>query len=146
MSLVKRPIAHPFVFVPVSDDGPFEARVRMPCGSNVHRVKPFPEIQTNSLPASKHDAMERNTAPIVVNPDGEGTDATLAMGAVMAGELRHHDKRHPETDDANAQGAFARGQRKRPFDTSGVSWVPDHDEDDPPYRDWWVVEDEREGE
>jgi len=58
----------------------------------------------------------------------------------MADELRHRDKRDP--DEAASPGTSGTG--KRPFDTSGINWVPKLEEDDPPYRNWWVLE--RDGE
>jgi hypothetical protein len=35
---------------------------------------------------------------------------------------------------------------KRPFDTSELNRVPEHEDDDPPYRDWWVVDEEQDEE
>jgi hypothetical protein len=60
----------------------------------------------------------------------------------MASELKHHGKDQPEPDDTQSES----GQIKRPFDTSGMNWVPEHQEGDPPYRDWWVIDCERDDE
>lgn len=70
---------------------------------------------------------------------------TLVMGAVMtAGKVHDHHKDHSGTDADHRQSEA--DHIKRPFDTSGVSWVPEHDDDDPPYRDWWVVNQEQDDE
>jgi hypothetical protein len=60
----------------------------------------------------------------------------------MAEGRAHDQKSRLGTDVDHTE----RGQRKRPFDTSGVSWFPEHDDDDPPYRDWWVVNQEEDDE
>ena len=66
---------------------------------------------------------------------------TLGLGAVMANEfeLRQRGRDRQGPDQAQSES----GQIERPFDTSGMNWVPELDEDDPPYRDWWAVESER---
>jgi hypothetical protein len=61
------------------------------------------------------------------------------MGAVMAEE---HKVR--STHDEDSQIGHAKEQCKRPYDTSGIDWTPKHQQDDPPYRDWWVIEEDRE--
>ena len=61
----------------------------------------------------------------------------------MANVVRHQEKRHQDKD-ADSQGEFHSRPIKRPFDTSGVNWVSDIEDDDPPYRSWWVVEDKHE--
>jgi hypothetical protein len=60
----------------------------------------------------------------------------------MAEGRAHDQMSHLGTDADHAES----GQSKRPFDTSGVSWVFEHDDDDPPYRDWWVVNQEQDDE
>lgn len=62
----------------------------------------------------------------------------------MANDLINNDKRNSDAEAAAPQSGT---ETKRPFDTSGVNWVPDFDEADPPYRNWWVAEeDERDKE
>jgi hypothetical protein len=60
------------------------------------------------------------------------------------GRAHDHHKDHSGTDADHRKNEA--GHIKRPFDTSEVSWVPGHDDDDPPYRDWWVIESERDNE
>ena len=60
----------------------------------------------------------------------------------MANDVRHRGRERPETGDTESRSEAT----KRPFDTSGVSWVPEHDDNDPPYRDWWVIDSERDNE
>ena len=62
----------------------------------------------------------------------------------MTNEVRHRGKDRPETDDHDAQDQSGSG--KRPFDTSGMNWVAELEDDDPPYRDWWAIESERDNE
>jgi hypothetical protein len=62
----------------------------------------------------------------------------------MANEVRHHEKRDREKDE-DSQNEFRTRPIKRPFDTSEVNWVPEIENSDPPYRNWWVVENERDG-
>lgn len=69
----------------------------------------------------------------------------MFMGAVMtAGKAHDHHKDHSGTDTDH--GPSEARHIKRPFDTSGVSWVPEREDDDPPYRDWWVVNQEQDDE
>lgn len=66
------------------------------------------------------------------------------MGAVMADEETPTETQRSHARDVTAPAKPIR----RPFDTSGVDWVPHLKDDDPPYRDWWVVSrdtDERDG-
>lgn len=63
----------------------------------------------------------------------------------MTEERAHdHHRDHSGTDADHGQSEAS--HIKRPFDTSGVNWVPELDDDDPPYRDWWVVNQEQDGE
>jgi hypothetical protein len=57
----------------------------------------------------------------------------------MANEDNRNEAARPQVDCRHTE----RKRAKRPFDTSDVSWVPDLQENDPPYRDWWVVDEER---
>jgi hypothetical protein len=57
----------------------------------------------------------------------------------MAHEDNRNEAERPQADNRHTELKRA----KRPFDTSDVSWVPDLQENDPPYRDWWVVHEER---
>jgi len=49
-----------------------------------------------------------------------------------AGEQFDPEKQRQEPDTAQI--------RRRPFDTSGLHDIPQPRSDDPPYQDWWVVE------
>jgi hypothetical protein len=60
----------------------------------------------------------------------------------MAHELIHRDKRDYDAEDENPQRGSRGEPDKRPFDTSGMNWIPELEENDPPYRYWWVVEEE----
>jgi hypothetical protein len=62
----------------------------------------------------------------------------------MANEATQDDRNRLITDGENAQSES--GQSKRPFDTSGLNWVPEPKDDDPPYRDWWVIGQEQDDE
>ena len=48
----------------------------------------------------------------------------------------HDRKPHPGIDARNAPEEPG---HRRPFDTSDMNWVPELDDDDPPYRDWWAI-------
>ncbi|MBZ0148661.1 MAG: hypothetical protein K8F62_14120 [Pseudorhodoplanes sp.] len=62
----------------------------------------------------------------------------------MADDATHKDNDHSGTDADHTHGEP--GQTRRPFDTSGMNWVPERDDDDPPYRDWWAVNQEQDDE
>jgi len=52
-------------------------------------------------------------------------------------EPANRDRDRHERDDSSGTGG---GQTPRPFDTSELDNLPAAQGDDPPYRDWWVVE------
>lgn len=56
--------------------------------------------------------------------------------------MANEDNRN-KTERQMESSQSERKRAKRPFDTSDVSWVPHLQENDPPYRDWWVVHEER---
>lgn len=117
----------------------------MPCASNVRRVQPFQEIaRVARLIPPKNIGMEPE--PGADRYCRDGGIPTFCYGSVMASELRNHARRHPQAGGENTQDDSGTGEVKRPFDTSGMNWVPDPEQDDPPYRDWWVVDDKRNGE
>lgn len=43
-----------------------------------------------------------------------------------------------EMDDQRDSGVAT--ESRRPYDTSGMDWAPKSEDGDPPYRDWWVVD------
>ena len=57
----------------------------------------------------------------------------------MANEDNRNEMERRQADSENTE----RKPAKRPFDPSDVIWVPDLQDDDPPYRDWWAVDKER---
>jgi hypothetical protein len=56
---------------------------------------------------------------------------------------RMTDPEIPERQDENRRDGRESG--RRPFDTSELNSIPPVTEDDPPYRNWWVIVDQRHG-
>lgn len=85
-------------------------------------------------------APEPQSNSFVIASYGEGLHP--CYGAVMANDDNEKDR--PRVDvECIRQGSE---RNRRPFDTSGVNWVPENEDDDPPYRDWWVVGEEEDDE
>jgi hypothetical protein len=104
----------------------------MPSASNVRRV---PSFQNSAL----YESELRPAQSVVERWD---LRPILLKAAMANGEMWNKDR--PRMDAENAQSES--GRNKRPFDTSGMNWVPEHEDDDPPYRDWWVVDEEQDDE
>ena len=60
--------------------------------------------------------------------------------------MADEEKRHDPTRPIDGKAADGTQRIRRPFDTCGVNWEPEPENDDPPYRDWWVVANERDEE
>ena len=60
--------------------------------------------------------------------------------------MADEEKRHDPTRPIDGKAADGTQRIRRPFDTSGVNWEPEPEKDDPPYRDWWVIGNERDEE
>jgi hypothetical protein len=50
------------------------------------------------------------------------------------------DRNFQESETQNEQNDSGSAHTERPFDTSGIDWTPRREKNDPPYRDWWVIE------